>query len=383
MPSPRLLILSFSTIASDARVRKQVELFRGSYEVTTCGFGPAPEGVAEHVEIPQGLSGTDLDGRLITARAYRLAYWRTSAVAYARRVLPGAGQFDLVLANDVEAVPLALSLGPRRGVHADLHEYAPAQHDEIPSWRRRIAPFKAWLCRRYVTRAASVTTVGQGIADRYREQFGIDAGVVTNAAPYHALEPQPVGDEVRLVHSGVAQRKRHLEIMIEAVALTKAPVTLDLFLVPNDPAYLDELRAQVDQQRDGRVRLHPPVPYDELIPTLNSFDVGLIVLPPVNFNKEWSLPNKLFDYVQARLGSVVGPSPEMAVRVQEWGVGAVAPDFTSEGLARVLDGLAPEGVRRYKAAAHARARELSSESEVLGWKSALERLGTDAGSGRR
>ena len=41
---PKLLILSFSPIASDARVLKQVDLFAEDYEVTTCGYGPAPAG---------------------------------------------------------------------------------------------------------------------------------------------------------------------------------------------------------------------------------------------------------------------------------------------------------------------------------------------------
>src|SRR5690606_23390547 len=48
----RVLVLSFSPIASDARVLKQVELLRGRSAVTTCGYGPAPEGVTEHLEIP-------------------------------------------------------------------------------------------------------------------------------------------------------------------------------------------------------------------------------------------------------------------------------------------------------------------------------------------
>ena len=41
--SKKLLIISFSPIARDARVLKQVRLFTPKYEVTTCGFGPAPE----------------------------------------------------------------------------------------------------------------------------------------------------------------------------------------------------------------------------------------------------------------------------------------------------------------------------------------------------
>ena len=377
MTRASLLVLSFSPIVADARVLKQVELFKDRYDVTTCGFGPAPAGVVDHVEVPAGLSATDVDGRLITARWYSRAYWSTSAVAWARRSLRGR-RFDVVLANDVEAVPVAVGLAPTYGVHADLHEYAPAQHDENAAWKRRIAPYKAWICRRYVTRAASVTTVADGIAAEYRRVFGVEAGVVTNAAPFHDLQPgavpAPEEGPLRLVHSGVAQRKRRLDLLVDAVHATPADVTLDLFLMPNDPAHLLELRERAAADPRGRVRFHEPVAYAQLVETLNRYDVGLAVFPFVNFNIRWSLPNKLFDYVQARLGVVVGPSPEMAGRVEQWGVGVVSPDFSVESLTEVLTSLDRETVRGLKESAHARARELSAEIEVAGWEHAVEAL---------
>jgi hypothetical protein len=39
-PAPSLLILSFSPLASDPRVRRQITLFADRYHVTTVGFGP-------------------------------------------------------------------------------------------------------------------------------------------------------------------------------------------------------------------------------------------------------------------------------------------------------------------------------------------------------
>ena len=147
-----LLILSFSPIAGDARVLKQVRQFCRDYEVTTCGFGAAPQGVARHIRIPDGLSATDVYGRHITLRRYQRAYWALSAVAWCRKQLV-PGSWDVVLANDVEAVPVALELRPRFGLHADLHEFTPRLHEDNAAWNRRLRPFYNWLCRRYVTRA--------------------------------------------------------------------------------------------------------------------------------------------------------------------------------------------------------------------------------------
>lgn len=371
MTRPSLLILSFSPIADDARVLKQVRLFSDRYDVTTCGYGPAPEGVVAHHEVPADLPAWRKDPRWLLLRQYSRVYWGNAAVAYAESVLP-VGEFDAVLADDVDTVPLALSLRPRRGVHADLHEYAPGQNSELPRWRWFVAPYVRWICRRFVPRTASVTTVGHGIAERYTREFGYPVGVVTNAAPYAELEPATVGSPVRLVHSGNAQRNRTLEVMIDGVERSTTPVTLDLLLMPNDAVYRDELRARCAGSE--RVRVLDPVPYRDLVRTLNGYDVGVFVLPPVNVNYEWTLPNKFFDYVQARLGVIVGPSPEMAREVEARGLGAVTADFSADGFAAVLDALDPTTVTTWREASDACARELSAEVQSTGWADAVGRL---------
>ncbi len=365
---PRLLILSFSPIASDARVLKQVRLFANDYAVTTCGHGPAPEGVVEHLQVPDELAVWRYDRTLVATRRYAKAYWTNPAINAAQRLLQGK-EFDAVIADDVDAVGLALSI-PSRGVHADLHEYAPRQKEDLPRWRVFVAPFMRWMCRTFVTQAVSVTTVGQGIAEEYRRQFGIDADVVTNAAPYVDRAPAPVHEPIRLVHSGAALHDRNIVTIVDAVDAAATDCTLDLYLTPNDPAYLAALKAR----ENDRITVHDPVPYDALNDTLGAYDVGVHVLPPVNFNNRWALPNKFFDYVQARLGLVIGPSPEMARVVHERDLGAVTDDFSVAALTRAIESLTPADVTRYKAASGASARELSAERQIEGWQRAVDSI---------
>jgi hypothetical protein len=365
---PRLLILSFSDIRSDARVLRQVRLLADDYELTTCGYGEAPDGVAEHVRIPDELVHWHKDRSLLLQRRYAAVYRTNAVVAHLLTRLPRE-HYDVVLADDADTVPLALDLRPRRGVHVDLHEYAPRQNEESRRWRWFVAPYYRWLVRTFVPRAASVTTVGAGLADEYRREFGVEAGVVVNAAPYRSAEPGPVGRPVRLVHSGLARRNRRLDVMIDAVERTRSDVTLDLFLMPNDPAYLAELRERT--AASTRVAVREPVPHDRLAATLAGYDIGLFVLPPLTFNYLWTLPNKFFDFVQARLGIIVGPSPEMARLVEQHGLGAVTDGFDVEDLVRTLDGLDPARVARWKRASHAVAGPLSAEKQIQGWARAV------------
>lgn len=368
MPRPSLLIISFSRVVDDARVLKQVKLFAEDYEVTSCCYGPAPAGVAHHVQIPDELVYWAYPRPLVALRQFRAAYWRNPVVSHLAKQLP-RGTYDVVLADDVDTVPLALSLEPRGGVHADLHEFAPRMKEDLTRWRLFVAPLMRWLCREHVTRCVSVTTVGDGIAAEYAKDFGLAPKVVTNAAPYAELSPTPTTEPIRLVHSGAARGDRHLDLMVDALALVDRPMTLDFYLTPNDPAYLERLRARVADL--PQVTIHPPVPYAELSGVLNAYDVGVYILPPVNFNNAWALPNKFFDFVQARLAVVLGPSPEMAALVRRHGFGVISDDFTAESFARALESLTPGAVDGYKAAANAVAHELSSDAQVQVWADAV------------
>ncbi|REJ07581.1 glycosyltransferase family 1 protein [Microbacterium bovistercoris] len=372
MTRPRLLIVSFSTIVADARVLKQVRRFRDDLDVHTLGYGPAPDGVVSHIRVPDTLPIWRYDRAAVMLRRYRWAYWNNAAIAFASAALKDS-RWDVVLANDVDAVGLALAQHSEQGVHVDLHEYAPRQKEDVLKWRLFVAPFVRWMCREFVLRADSVTTLGQGIADEYQRVYGIRAEVVTNAAPYHALEATTVSNPIRLVHSGACLRDRNLMLMAKAAMATDVDVTLDFFLTPNDPTHLVELKSFA-ATTDGRVRVHDPVPYDQLIRTLNRYDVGVFLLPPVNFNYRWALPNKFFDFVQARLGVVIGPSPEMARVLDARGFGAVAEEFSADALTRVLNTLSAGLVATWKQAADAAAPELSGESETEVWARAIDRL---------
>jgi hypothetical protein len=371
MSAPRLLIISFSAIRTDARVLKQVELFRERYSVTTCGYGDAPDGVQDHIEIPAALVSWKYPRATVVARAYSRAYWANPVVAYLRLRLP-VGTSDVILANDIDAAGLALYLEPVHGVHLDLHEYSPRMKEEVLRWRLFMGPFMSWMIRHYASRVQSVSTVGQHIAGEYRRKFDLEISVVTNAAPFEDRAPSSVGDTVRLVHSGAAKPGRHLEIMLDAMDGVSRAATLDLYLTQNSGAYYEALRARIEGMRN--VALHSPVAYKDLPAVLNDYDVGVFVLPPVNFNYRWTLPNKFFDFVQARLALVIGPSPEMASVLSEGGFGVVTRDFQASSLASTINSLTRADVVAFKEASHAAARRLSAEEEVKGWSRAIDTI---------
>lgn len=365
---PSLLILTFSPLRSDPRVLKQVELFKGKYRVSTCAYGAAPDGVEEHFALPEDSRGWPSDKIGLITRSYGRVYGGLPAVQSAREILP-KGRFDVIIANDLNTLPLALELEPRLGVHADLHEFAPREKEDNLKWRLFIAPFMRWLCTHYLPLASSVTTVSQGIADEYTKDYGMPVKVVTNAAPYAAGQVRPVGEKIRLIHSAAGQRYRKLENFVEAMKDAPDWLSLDMIVMPNEPDYVAELKAQAENV--PAITFRDPVPYKELVKTLSDYDVSVVFLPPTNFNLKNALPNKFFEAVQARIALIVGPSPAMVGLVQEHGLGAITEDFSASSLRQTLLALTPEAINGWKQGADTAAKALSAESQVEVWDSAI------------
>jgi hypothetical protein len=104
------------------------------------------------------------------------------------------------------------------------------------------------------------------------------------------------------------------------------------------------------------------------LPTyLNQFDIGVFLIEPVNFNYHYILPNKFFEFIQARLAIAIGPSPEMARIVRQYDLGVVSEDFSPKTFARSLSTLDAEKINDYKTKSHNVARLMSAEKnkEIL------------------
>jgi hypothetical protein len=203
-----------------------------------------------------------------------------------------------------------------------------------------------------------MTTVCAGFAEGYR-QFGVQPQVWLNAPAAQDLPVRPVDPQrIRLVHHGIAVPSRRLELMLEIMERLDQRFTLDLILVESDPAYARRLRERA--AGDARIRFRPPVPMQQIASTIHAYDIGVFLLPPVNFNYRMALPNKFFEFVQARLAVAIGPSPEMARLVRQYGLGIVTESFEPAEMAQRLNALQPADIERMKQRSDAASRELNA-----------------------
>jgi glycosyltransferase involved in cell wall biosynthesis len=364
------LVISFSHLASDPRVDRQIQALRTRYKVIAAGLSQSRYSDVEFIDISnptQTAFGRLLWAARLGLRRYEAAYWKDPANHAALGRLRDI-RADVVVANEFEALPLALRLGPP--VVFDAHEYSPEQWSERLLWRLLVAPYSHWQCRRYLPQVSSMTTVGQWIADEYERETGVRATVVTNAPFREDLEPTPVHHPVRILHHGLAVRGRGLEEMVRLADLLDDRFTLDFVLAEGTPGYRDRLIRAA--RANERVRFPDPRPMRELVRLANDYDVGLYLLSPSNVNRRYALPNKFFEFIQARLALAIGPSPEMARLVRHYGCGIIADDFTPESLARALNALDRSALAQLKRASDVAAKELCAEENEPLTLSAVE-----------
>jgi len=374
---PKILCISLTPIMGDARVLRQIGVLAQFGDVTTVGFGPAPALAADHVEVPATLKTLPQTISGVAALALRMlntSELNAPAVRFAHEALQGR-KFDLVVSNDARVLALAHAIADGAPVWADLHEWAPEERSHILSWRLLVAPLMVHLCRKYLPRSAAVTTVCDSIAQLYKERFGVETQVMRNSGPWQNLSPTSVREEtIRLVHSGAAVHGRSIETMIDVVRSLDDSYTLDLYLVPGGDGgkYLDSLKERASDC--DRIVFRAPVAPAAIPLTLNEYDVGVFWIPPTHTNARFALPNKFFDYVQARLAIAVGPSVEMASLVEHHGLGAVSAGFEVEQCRASLLSLDRDAIIQSKRAADEASRELSFETDERRAQSIIESL---------
>jgi hypothetical protein len=134
---------------------------------------------------------------------------------------------------------------------------------------------------------------------------------------------------------------------------------LNLMLTDANPGYIGRLKRLAKTK--SNIHFLPPVPMRALPRCLNQYDMGVYILEPSSFNNFHALPNKFFEFVQARLAIGIAPSPEMAQIVKEYDLGVVAEDFSPESLAQRLMNLDHEKINYYKLQSHKISRLMSAE----------------------
>ena len=273
---------------------------------------------------------------------------------------------DVVICNDVNALPICMALKENTGVKLvlDLHEYAVDDSPLNVYHQKYISPMWDYFLKKHLMEVDAFMTVCNAISDRYFTEYGRESVVVTNAPAYEDFSPTPVnGDQIRMIHHGGAMRGRGIENMIHLMDGLGEKFHLTLMLVSNSRSYLRELKSLAAVKPN--VTIIDPVPTREISAKINPYDIGLYMLPANCLNNEYALPNKFFEFIQGRLAICVWPSREMAHIINQEGCGKCSEDFTPESMRVMLNSLDNQQIETMKAESHRLASKLCFEKNAV------------------
>ncbi len=220
----------------------------------------------------------------------------------------------------------------------------------------------AW-CKKFIPKATLCTTVSSGLVSEYKKLTGGDFELVLNAPSFQQHKTRTTNYPIKFIHHGGAMKARHPELMIQVFAqLPPEKYELHLMLTLNQEPYYDELVQMAKPFK--HIHFHKPVPTLDICATINQYDVGLFLLPPVNFNYEFALPNKFFEFLQARLMILIGPSIEMKKIVEEYDLGIVTPSIEIKDIVAIIHSITPDQVDKFKKNVDQSAMNLSGDLSV-------------------
>jgi glycosyltransferase involved in cell wall biosynthesis len=389
-----ILIYSQSDLATDPRVHRQIELLVKHFDIVTFGKKKSAIKVKKYIDltpllslykrpatgsnrVPLKITDTILanEGLVVLLKIIiknilkkievfpcLLEFWDSRVVRNRIYHKLRATHCDLIVANDSTALTICARAKGNRPLLYDAHEYTPGQYPVIPKHRRQRI-YSRYVLRKYLPKCDAISTVGGGIAKLYKRMFGVDAEIITNAPAWQDLAPQDRRDgKIKLVHHGIATKKRDLEKMVDVMNLLDERFTLDFFLMAPNQKYYNQFRHYAAS--NPRIFFNAPVPMIKLPETLNHYDIGFWLYNPSTINLANALPNKFFEFIQARLAVVIGPVPEMAHYIKQYGFGLVSEDFEPQSMASVLCSLDEKRLSEFKQKAHECSKELSSEPNM-------------------
>jgi hypothetical protein len=279
---------------------------------------------------------------------------------------------DLIIANDLTSLSLCVNAKGKSKLIYDAHEFSPGQSiSSKKNLPRRM--YARYVLHKYLSYCDQFITVSEGISKLYNKLYYVNPVIITNAPAYLELSPCIRCDgKIKLVHHGVAVQSRGLELMIETVCLLDERFTLDLFLVKKDKKYYDHLKSIAHNNK--RIIFNNPIPMLDIPKVLNNYDLGFWFIKPNCINMRFSLPNKFFDFIQARIALAMGPNFEAKAYNKKYRIGTISEDFTARSMSDKLTKLSLDDISSMKFNVNACAFELSSESNMKTLKNLVENL---------
>lgn len=252
---------------------------------------------------------------------------------------------SVLLANDLDTLLANRWVSKLKGSQLvyDSHEY----FTEVPELKEGSFAKNTWLKieKQIFPKLNKVYSVCDSIADIYSTKYGVNVKVVRNIPRIEKIKKYrnraelglPENKKILLLQGAGINLDRGSEEMVEAMKYLPEEY---LFVIVGGGDVFEKLKGIViDNKLENKVMIKGKVPYQELIQYTYQADLGLSLDKNTNLNYEFSLPNKLFDYIHHETPVLASNLTEIRKIVEGNGVGWILQNHNPETIANQIQGI--------------------------------------------
>lgn len=248
---------------------------------------------------------------------------------------------NLLLSNDLDTILPNFFVSRLKGIKMiyDSHEY----FTETPELVNRPRVQRVWkrIEEFVVPKLDEMITVCDSIADLFRDKYGVKCHVIRNIPPQKALPLK--GDKAELdlptdKHLLVLQGSG-INIQRGAEELVQAMQYLDdchLMIIGGGDVLPILKQMVVDLNIIDRVCFLPRMPYAKMMAYTQNAEFGFCLDKDTNLNYRFSLPNKLFDFIQAGVPIVASHLTEIEKIIRRYDVGVFIENHDPKTIAATI-----------------------------------------------
>ncbi len=249
---------------------------------------------------------------------------------------------NILLANDLDTLLanfLASKFLKTKLVY-DSHEL----FTEVPELIHRPFIQKIWLTieKFIVPKLRNMYTVNSSIAGIYAKKYAINVQVIKNIALKQNIEP-PLANFIKKVKKGKSMLilqgsginiDRGAE---EAVEMMQYVENTILYIIGSGDVFTLLKEKRKSLKLEEKVIILDKMPYDKLLEYTKVADLGLSLDKKTNLNYEYSLPNKVFDYIQCNTPILASNRKEVASLIAENNIGKITTSHNPQKLAKIVN----------------------------------------------
>ncbi len=248
----------------------------------------------------------------------------------------------LLVANDLDTLLPNYLMSKIKGVPLvyDSHEY----FTEVPELVANPTKQKIWkrIEKWIFPKLKDVFTVNDSIAGLFEEAYGVRPKVIRNVPLLRRAKKSvsrkelglPEDKKILILQGSGINIDRGAEEMVEAMQTIRGAV----LLIVGGGDVMETLKEKVKRLGiSDRVIIKGKQPYETLMHYTALADLGLSLDKDTNLNYRFSLPNKIFDYLQAGIPILVSNLVEIRKIVSTYDVGDYIPTHDPKTIANKVN----------------------------------------------